>query len=72
MKSMGKGRTMRIAGWVLGIVIIVIGLWLWRYPSRYGRGFVQALSMVIVLGGLYIIWAANLLAGHTVLTHSLF
>lgn len=62
---------MGLAGWILGIAAIVVGLWLWRYPSRYGRGFVQAVSLVIILGGVYIIWASHLLASHAVLRHPL-
>ncbi|PSR27242.1 MAG: hypothetical protein C7B46_19550 [Sulfobacillus benefaciens] len=63
---------MLIAGWILGIIIILVGIWLWRYPSRYGRGFVQAISLVFFLGGIYVIWVAYILAGHSILRRSLF
>jgi hypothetical protein len=59
-------------GWILGLMAVAVGIWLWRYPSRYGRGMVQAISMVIILGGVYVIWASHLMAGHRVLTHALF
>lgn len=63
---------MTIFGWVFGLITMGVGVWLYRYPSRYGRGFVQALSLLVILGGVYIIWVAELLAGHRVLTHALF
>ncbi|CAB1130198.1 conserved protein of unknown function [Candidatus Hydrogenisulfobacillus filiaventi] len=63
---------MGIAGWILGLAAIAAGIWLWRYPSRYGRGFVQAISLIVILGGVYIIWAADLLARRPVLHHPLF
>lgn len=63
---------MEILGWALGLVVIAIGVWLYRYPSRYGRGFVQALSLVMILGGLYVIWVAHLLASHASITRALF
>lgn len=63
---------MVIAGWIFGVVIIAIGVWLWRYPSRYGKGFVQAISLVLFLGGIYVIWVAYILAGHSVLRRAIF
>jgi hypothetical protein len=51
---------------------MAIGVWLYRYPSRYGRGFVQALSLVVILGGVYIIWVTQLLVGHHTITRALF
>lgn len=63
---------MQIFGWVFGILAMVVGVWLYRYPSRYGRGFVQALSLVVILGGVYVIWVTQLLVGHTVITRALF
>ncbi|MGC8489382.1 MAG: hypothetical protein ACP5QO_14370 [Clostridia bacterium] len=63
---------MSIFGWVFGLGTMAIGVWLYRYPSRYGRGFVQALSLVIMLGGVYIIWVTHMLAGHSALHHAIF
>lgn len=63
---------MQIFGWVFGILAMVVGVVLYRYPSRYGRGFVQALSLVVILGGVYVIWVTQLLVGHTVITRALF
>ena len=63
---------MVLAGWIFGIVVIAIGVWLWRYPSRYGKGFVQAISLVLFLGGIYVIWVAYILAGHSLLGRTIF
>ena len=63
---------MVLAGWIFGIVVIAIGVWLWRYPSRYGNGFVQAISLVLFLGGIYVIWVAYILAGHSLLGRTIF
>lgn len=63
---------MVLAGWIFGIVVIAIGIWLWRYPSRYGKGFVQAISLVLFLGGIYVIWVAYILAGHSLLGRTIF
>lgn len=59
-------------GWIVGVIAILVGLVLWRYPSRYGPGFVRAISLIIMLGGVYVIWVSHMLAGHAVLTHALF
>ncbi len=59
-------------GWIVGLSAIVVGVVLWRHPSRYGPGFVRAISLIILLGGVYVIWASHLMAGHAVLTHALF
>jgi hypothetical protein len=63
---------MTIFGWVAGLATMAIGVWLYRYPSRYGRGFVQALSLVMLLGGVYIIWVTHLLAGHPAIHRAIF
>ena len=63
---------MSIVGWIFGLGVMAIGVWLYRYPSRYGRGFVQALSLVIMLGGVYIIWVTHMLAGHPALHRAIF
>lgn len=63
---------MVLAGWIFGIMVIAVGVWLWRYPSRYGKGFVQAISLVLFLGGIYVIWVAYILAGHSVLRRAIF
>ncbi len=63
---------MVVVGWIFGIIIIAVGVWLWRYPSRYGKGFVQAISLVLFLGGVYVIWAAYILSEHNVLRRALF
>ncbi len=69
---MRGGRAVQVAGWVLGLAVIAVGVFLYRYPSRYGRGFVQAMSLVLLLGGVYVIWVSQLLATHHAFTHSLF
>jgi hypothetical protein len=61
-----------IFGWVVGLATMAIGVWLYRYPSRYGRGFVQALSLVMLLGGVYIIWVTHLLLSHPAVHRALF
>ncbi len=63
---------MQVAGWVLGLAVMAVGVFLYRYPSRYGRGFVQAMSLVLLLGGVYVIWVSQLLTTHHAFTHSLF
>ncbi|MDA8200213.1 MAG: hypothetical protein M0Z54_12465 [Thermaerobacter sp.] len=61
-----------MAGWVLGLAVMAVGVFLYRYPSRYGRGFVQAMSLVLLLGGVYMIWVTQLLTRHHAFAHSLF
>jgi disulfide bond formation protein DsbB len=63
---------LQVAGWILGIGVVLVGIFLYRYPSRYGRGFVQAMSLIMILGGVYVIWVSHLLTTHRAFTHSLF